>query len=310
MHHAVDAAVIAALGADEGLTQQLTSIHQKLEGRGLYREVIDVPLPWSGFRADLKDALSGVAVSRPERRKNTGEAHEATIRRLRTRAGPDDEMERTIYERKSIDKVTKKDLAQLENPERLQDLISAVSDWLDQDKKTRPLYPRMPAGDGKDGPEIRKLRLPIVMTDGVEVREGLAGNGAMVRVDVFKDDRGFWMVPIYVHQMADTRKYPSPPMKACKSGTRPMSSANFQFSLYPWSFVRLVDRKGEITEGYYRKMNINGAAIEISPHDDASKLNKHGVKTLQVFQKLRVDLLGRISKADAEPRLWHGGECT
>lgn len=173
----------------------------------------------------------------------------------------------------------------------------------------------MPAGDGKDGPEIRKLRLPIVMNDGVEVREGLAGNGSMVRVDVFKDDRGFWMVPIYVHQVADKSTYPSPPIKACVREKRPedwkdMAGADFQFSLYPWSFVRLIDRKGTVSEGYYRQMNINVAAIGVCPHDNASELNSRGVKTLRDFQKLRVDLLGQISEAEAEPRLWHGAEFT
>jgi hypothetical protein len=118
-----------------------------------------------------------------------------------------------------------------------------------------------------------------------------------------------------MHQLANARKWPTPPMKACTPGSRPedwtdMAGADFQFSLYPWSFVRLIGRKGTVTEGYYRKMNINDAAIEVCPHDNASKLNKRGVKTLRDFQKLRVDLLGQISEAETEPRLWHGAEFT
>ena len=224
-------------------------------------------------------------------------------------------MERTIYERKPIDKVTKKDLDRIEKAERHRDLIAAISDWLAQDKKTRAPYPRMPAGDGKKEPEIRKLRLPIVMNDGVEVREGLAGTGAMGRVDVFKDDRGFWLVPIYVHQVADAGKYPTPPVKACVGGKRPedwadMSESEFQFTLFPWNFVELVDRKGKKTEGYFRNMDISVAAIVVCPHDDSSNTTKLGVKSLAEFRKNRVDILGGISEAIVEPRLWHGGECT
>jgi len=89
-----------------------------------------------------------------------------------------------------------------------------------------------------------------------------------------------------------------------------VSAASFLFSLYPWSFVRLVNRQGEVKEGYYRGMNISVAAIDISPHFDASGRNSLGVKKLIAFQKYHVDLLGNRSEIKREPRSWHGAAFT
>ena len=306
------------MGNDESLTQHLVRVHQYLEGRGLTRRIDDVPPPWERFRADVAEALSRVTVSRPERRKETGEAHEATIRRVRVRVDPDAGAVRQVYERKLIDKVTLKDLQKLENPERHQDLIKAVTAWLAADKKSRPTYPSMPTGDDrKPGPEIRKLRLPITMNTGVEIRDGFAANGDMVRVDVFKDARGFWLVPIYVHQIADKTRHPTPPMKACVANKRPedwadMSDADFRFSLYSWSYVRLVNKRGQVIQGYYRATNIHTAAINVSPQNDGSSSAMKqglGVKLLASFEKYRVDLLGNLSLVTEETRLWRGAAC-
>ena len=319
LHHALDAAIVAALGNDEALTQRLTWIHQKLEGHGLPREIQGIPLPWNNFRDDVAEAMSRIMVSRPERQRGTGEGHEATIRRMKIRKAADGTPVRQVYERKALEKVTEKDLVRIEHPERQKDLIDAVHGWLAQEKKSRPPYPRMPSLKTDElGPEIKKLRLLVTMKAGIVIRGGFAGNGKMVRVDVFQNAKGFWLVPIYTNQVADRKTFPSPPNGACVSGKLllewpEMETSGFLFSLYPWSYVKLTNRKGELIEGYYRSMNVATVSVAVSPHFDGSPSaaqDSIGVKTLLEFQKFRIDVLGRKSRIKSEPRLWHGAVCT
>ena len=68
----------------------------------------------------------------------------------------------------------------------------------------------------------------------------------------------------------------------------------------------MVNRKGQSTERYFRNMDISVAAIVTSPHSDGATTNKPGVKSLKDFRKLRVDVLGRVSEANWEPRQWRG----
>jgi hypothetical protein len=273
-----------------------------------------VPPPWPRFAADLERALTGVRVSRLEICKGRGEGHRATIYR---RSVDKDRPTGRVQERRSIDLVTDRHLALLD-PVRQRDLITAVRDWRGQDRKARPPYPRMPQkGQADAGPEIRHLRLPIVMNGGIELGGGLVANGDMVRVDVFKSASGFWLVPIYAHQVANRQRWSVPPTRACVANRSPGEwvelgpEAVFRFSLHRWSFLHLENRRGEILEGYFRGMNISVASIMISPHDDsrAEKIRNVGVKRLRVFRKDRIDLLGKLSAVRREPRLWHGRRC-
>ena len=318
LHHAVDAICIAALGNDEALTQRLTAIHQYLEGRGLSR-IIDEPIdpPWPDFRRQVEEKLKEVFVSRPEIRKTTGEAHEATIRRIRTVRRPvgqteKEAVERKVFERKDIHAVTEKDLDRLD-PVRNAALIAAVRDWLSLDKKARAArYPRMPCtGADREGPEIRKLRLPIVMKAGLEIRGGFAGNGRMVRVDVYKDDQGYWLVPVYTHQINNLRLWPKPPALGCVRDRPPESwhrvdPDTFVFTLYPGSYVRLTNRDGKIEEGYFRGMNVAVASLVLSQHHDLPQQVNLGAKTARTIEKFRVDILGGRTPIGRESLRWPG----
>jgi CRISPR-associated endonuclease Csn1 len=310
LHHAVDAAVVAALGADEGLTQQLTNIYQHLEGTGRAYNIDGIKLPWPTFRDEVRDRLDKVFVTRLERRKKVGEGHEATIRRLRKQRDDDGVEQRVVFERKDIAKVTAPDLEKLD-PVRQRNLIVAVGSWLDQDKKTRPVYPCMPSTGDANGPEIRKIRLPIGKASGIELQGGLVKNGSMIRTDVFRDDEGFWLVPVYAHQIADHVRYLRPPHMASIAYKPPeewhdVSDATFLFSLYPWSFVRLTSRKGEFFEGYYRGMNISVASLSLSGHANSGRTESRGVKSLAVLEKRTVSLLGGHRPSEMEVRQWPG----
>lgn len=53
--------------------------------------------------------------------------------------------------------------------------------------------------DGTNGPVIKTVRLPEnTQKSGMTVRQGIADNGDMARVDVFCKDKKFYLVPIYL----------------------------------------------------------------------------------------------------------------
>ncbi len=82
-HHAVDALVLAA--TTESLLQKMTKEVQQREKEGRPDDIFHCKQPWPGFRIDVERAVhgengtGGVFVSRAERRRARGKAHDATI---------------------------------------------------------------------------------------------------------------------------------------------------------------------------------------------------------------------------------------
>lgn len=64
-HHAIDAAVVGA--TDSGMIQKIATAAGRAEDRALYRQFLDLPHPWEGFREDLREKLFATIVSfRPD----------------------------------------------------------------------------------------------------------------------------------------------------------------------------------------------------------------------------------------------------
>ena len=84
-HHALDAIVVAA--TTESALQRLTRAFQAAEALGLAREFAGFGLPWPSFIDDARKAHQGVFVSRAERRRARGKAHDATIKQVREEDG-------------------------------------------------------------------------------------------------------------------------------------------------------------------------------------------------------------------------------
>ena len=64
------------------------------------------------------------------------------------------------------------------------------------------------------------------------------------------------------------------------------STYNFKFSLFANDYVRIVNKKDEIIEGYYRAFCRATANIqEIISHDNSQKFISLGIKTLKNFEK-------------------------
>lgn len=56
--------------------------------------------------------------------------------------------------------------------------------------------------DGRPGPVVRSVKILSSGTAGVPVRDGIASNGGMVRVDVYHKNGKFFLIPLYVADIA------------------------------------------------------------------------------------------------------------
>lgn len=324
-HHAVDALVLAA--TTESLLQRMTKEVQKREREGRQDDIFHVSQPWPGFRLDVERAVygengsGGVFVSRAERRRARGKAHDATIKQIREIDG-----EKVVYERKAIEKLSEKDLelipvphpyGSVADPKALRDrMVEALRAWIEAGKpKSEDKLPRSPKGD-----IIRKVRIATKDKVAVEVNGGTVDRGDMARVDVFrkKNKKGkceFYVVPIYPHDIA---KLPAPPNRAVKGGGKDEadwtlldSEAEFLWSINPMSFLAIVKADGEIIEGYFRSLDRNTGAVTISPQTSNDQIRKGiGIKTVSSLKKFIVDRLGRKFEVSREVRTWRGKACT
>ncbi|HMN39044.1 MAG TPA: type II CRISPR RNA-guided endonuclease Cas9 [Hyphomicrobium sp.] len=315
-HHALDAIVVAA--TSESTLQALTRAFQEAEKRGLAREFGKFDPPWSTFLDDVRKAFDGIMVSRAERRRARGKAHDATIKQVREVDGKS-----VVYERKPVDKLTEADLERIPVPEpheraadpaKLRDAtVAALREWIRAGKpKDRP--PRSPRGD-----VIRKIRVATTDKVAVEIREGTADRGDMVRVDVFaksnaKGKRQFFLVPVYPHEVAMRE---TPPNRAVQGGgddsNWPVVDETFEFlwSIYPMSLIEVTKSDGEVIKGYHRSLDRNTGALTVSAVNNSTSIKKGiGARTLLNFRKLTIDRLGREAEVPRERRTWRGKACT
>ena len=356
LHHCLDAAVIAATtpGLVQRLTAY--NKHRETWERPpagyvdpATGELIELPQearrapfpkPWKRFRQELEarldpidprhqidllkletyesdEEIKPVFVSRLPNHKVTGAAHAETIRSCK--GGDGFTVTKTPLTNLKLNKFG--EIEGYYNPASdtlLYDaLLARLKDFGGDGSKAfaQPFY--KPKKDGTPGPRVDKVKICEKATVGLPVRDGIAANGSMVRIDVFYvEDDGYYFVPIYV---ADTKKesLPNKAVVAYKaySEWKEMKDENFIFSLYPGDLVRIHSRKGiklnlakggtgekEIVrqEGmyYYRGSDISTGAISVSSHDRRYESRGIGVKTLQSIEKYQVDVLGNYYKVD------------
>ncbi len=319
-HHALDAIVVAA--TTQSMLQQLTLASQEAERKGLPRgfDFDFVKSPVEGFTEIVRGVIKDVFVSRPERQRARGKAHDATIKQVRRI----DEVD-VVFERKAVDKLTLADLEKIPLPEPYgkiidpgklrEEMVVELRRWIEAGKPKDAL-PRSSKGD-----VIRKVRLRTTDKVAVAVRGGTADRGDMARVDVFakankRGKREFYLVPIYPHQVADRNKCPVPPNKAVAAYKLdddwvPIDDAfDFLFSLYTNSLIAVTKVDGEIVSGYFKGLDRTTGAISIALHQNQQQVRGGiGARTLLGFRKLVADRLGKVTEVKGETRTWHGEAC-
>jgi CRISPR-associated endonuclease Csn1 len=291
-HHAIDAIVLAC--STQSMVQQLANWN-KFEFKSKYPDKKPFPpKPWETFREDVLASVhgaknekgereGGIFVSRMPVRKITGAAHQETIRSIRKDAFGN----RQIIQRKKLTSLSKGDLENLVDKERNIKLYNVLAERLAQfggDAKkafAEPIY--MPTNNpSKPAPRIMSVNIITNEKSGIEINGGLASNGDMVRVDVFKKNGKYFLVPIYVHQFAKGEL----PNRAIMQGKdesewEVMDDKDFIFSLHKNEYV-VIKTKKETIEGYYNSCDRATGNIALIAHDADPKF---GIKKGKDFSK-------------------------
>ena len=160
------------------------------------------------------------------------------------------------------------------------------------------------------GPIIRAVKVNAGKMSGIHIRNGLAAQESLVRVDVFTKEGKFYLAPLYV---ADKVKEKLPDQTA-DGETQIDSSFEFRFSLYRNDLTKITLKgKGSIL-GYFRGYGgpPNPYNITLSIHDrnkngheranEKGEIPSIGVKTALSVEKFNVDVLGNIYPARPEKR--------
>lgn len=181
-----------------------------------------------------------------------------------------------------------------------------------------PFY--KPKTDGSKGPMVRKVKVEEKVTLGVFVngKKGIANNGDMIRVDVFRENGKYYFVPIYV---ADTRAKILPnkavvAFKQCRDW-KIMKDENFLFSLYPndlFYFEHKQGMNGKTNEkmpciinkqiSYFKGADIATASFSGILHDSSVSFRGLGIQSLLEMKKYQVDVLGNVTEVKSEKRMY------
>lgn len=357
-HHAIDAVVIACI--TRGMIQRISKYSNHKETYFVNAHtgsVFDIdtstgevinrfPTPYAHFRTELEvrcsdnpmgllsrnplpnyepnERVEPIFVSRMPKHKVSGSAHKETARKHYV-----EDKQEYMVSKVALASLKLKD-GEIENyfhPNDDRLLYNALKERLiafggkGEAAFKEPFY--KPKSDGTQGPLVKKVKVMEKATLSVPVynKTAVAANGDMVRVDVFRVDGKFYLVPIYV---SDTVKEKLP-SKAITRGYayndwKEMDDKDFVFSLYPNDLIKVTSKRDMqfslsnkestlpaswITNEafvYYKSCGISTASITVINHDNTYTIPSLGVKTLLNIEKYQVDVLGNITKVNKEKR--------
>ncbi|MGN0918119.1 MAG: type II CRISPR RNA-guided endonuclease Cas9, partial [Oxalobacter sp.] len=317
--------------AKEGYVDQKTG--EVLDLTALRKLENRFPLPWEHFREELQlrlycndrqmlhdelarfgtypeeslKVVKPLFVSRAIQRRGTGALHKETIYSQ-------------TAEQKKAEMVTRKilltDLKQshfnsLVDYDRNAKLYEAIYKKLEEagwdGKKAFPGGSmRMLDKNGEpNGAVVKSIRITEKKT-GTSIRGGLAENGLMRRVDVFKKNGQYFLVPVYFWH----RELPNKAVLANKlEDDWLLIDEQFEwcFSLMANDLVYLKLKNREFL-GYFAGLDRATGAISILAHDRNQDFGKEGlqrgigVRSALVFEKMSVDILGNVYALPKEPR--------
>lgn len=341
LHHALDAAIIAAL--TPARIKMITE-YSKARETGRLTEIIDqetgevyeilrgkpfeFPPPWKHFRKELQARLSDdpqpqiaalnlpsyadnppeirpVIVSRMQIRKATGPLHKETIKSSREVDG-----KQVGVVRKKLTDLTKNDLDNLFDPRSNEPLYAEIKSRMEKHdfdaKKAFAEQLYKPSKPGKKAPIVRSVKVYENQPSGIPIRGGIADNDTIVRCDVFTKDSKYYLVPVYAFDIARGDL----PNRAIVSG-KPEDewiqiddSYEFRFSLYPYDLVKVVTKSGKEFTGYYRTLDRATGSLSLTePNRNSEKPSRFGARTLRLMEKYQVGVLGDISLVRREKRV-------
>ena len=274
------------------------------------------------------DSLKPVFVSRMVSKKKKGQMHDATIKSAR------DFDKGEVVSKVSL---TKLKLAKDgEGKDCIKDYYRPQDDLLLYNKllsllkvnggKAEEAFKETvykPKSDGTDGAPVKKVKVVEKSTSGfvLDKVNGVAGNGNMIRIDVFTKDGKYYAVPVYVKD-AYAGKLPNKAVVAKKpygEWIEMDDSFEFLFSLYKNDLIYVKHKSGliltktnsnnkddtiTVKEGflYYNSLNINSGGVMLFNIDNSYEIGGCGIKTLEKLEKCEADYFGNIRFVEKEKR--------
>ncbi|UZG48663.1 type II CRISPR RNA-guided endonuclease Cas9 [Caldimonas thermodepolymerans] len=253
------------------------------------------------YPPEALESLRPLFVSRAPQRRGVGALHKDTLYSprplLEKNSEPGKQKNCTIV-RKNVLELKLSDLQNIVGKEdpRNASLIKAIEDRLvahgNDGKKAfaTPLF--RPSADGKKAPIVRTVRLYKTKETGAFVGTGVADLGEMLRVDVFRHERRYVLIPAYAM-----------PLDKRINKNQPPDGAEFLFSLTKNDLVE-VTIGSTTTRGYFVMFESDGR-LTLRRHDqpipDRSYFRKN-IANATRLQKFHVDILGRVFLAPPEKR--------
>ena len=155
------------------------------------------------------------------------------------------------------------------------------------------------------GPIVRSIKVPSAGNTGVRLKNGaIAENANMIRVDVFEKDKKYYLVPVYVSDFVK-KMLPNKAIVAFKDETdwiEMTEDYHFKFSLYPNDLIKIKKKNGKEIFLYYNSTQRSTAALNTILVNGEGKISGIGVKSLELFEKYQVDILGNVNKIKKEKR--------
>ena len=297
-HHAVDAAVIAAI--DRGLVKRISDAADANEAAGQSGEKVarSTPEPWDGFSRDIGSQLKQIVVSHKADRGNfdsgsrrigrdstTGQLHNDTAYGL---TGMEKNGVPLVVTRKPLDDITPKLLDKIRDPDLKLQLMNAT-----RSKEKKVFTDALKNFSEKPGPYqgIRRVRL----IEPIEVIEITDKNGKPYKGHKPDSNHCYeiWRLPDgkWQHQVIST--YQAHQAKAI----RPHPAAKRLFRLYKNDTVILNGSNSTTTIATVEKFDSNGG-IELAPHTEANPSERYRKNKENVYIRRRSSSL---KSAQARP---------
>lgn len=319
-HHIMDAIILAC--------SEIKTVQKVFSWERARNESEAGKYPWPNFRHDADAVVNDAErlVSRKPRRTVTGEAHGATLHRLR-------ENDTVALKRIKITDLTKKNIDKIyqsKSGERNEHLNNILRERLEKHgwdaakafSKDNPVYliKKSDTEKSDSSAQIKHVRIMDAKTGrklNPDENGGFVDNGSQARIDVFAraDKQGrdkFYLCPIFSYQILSGKKkkssisphLPNKIISQSKEGWPEIDdSYRFLFSLYKNDYVRTVDGYGLVQEGYYSTTDIDTGRIELMEHDNKKKKTRISVQNLLTFEKYSVDYFGDKHRIEKEQRL-------
>jgi CRISPR-associated endonuclease Csn1 len=149
-----------------------------------------------------------------------------------------------------------------------------------------------PSNDGKKAPPVTQIKVEVTQKGGLHLRNGIADLGDMIRVDVFRSEKGYSLFPVY--------QAPTSQMRGQK---KPKPEDEYLFSLQKNELVEI--QLGSLCVRGYFVLYESAGVMRLRAHDQAQldgKFFRKSVGSATRIVKFHVDILGNTYIAQPEPR--------